>query len=220
MSTEQSTPGTPGIMDRLRTETRPQHDKAEESGFGVAVMSQTLSRSAYCVHIAAHRVVLAAIESAHAQSESPRIQALWYDGLKKVPLLDNDLAALSCDESVMPAETREAVDRFCAMVERRRIEEPESLPGVLYVLEGSTMGGSIMKMKLAESLGLSEGNGLDYYSVYGNDVRKHFMDFKDRMGRAYDGSGFEDVIVEAGCETFELIGDVFRSIPLEREQTA
>ena len=75
-------------------------------------------------------------------------------------------------------------------------------------------------MKLAESLGLSEGNGLDYYSVYGNDVRKHFMDFKDRMGRAYDGSGFEDVIVEAGCETFELIGDVFRSIPLEREQSA
>ena len=210
----------PGIMDRLRTETRPQHDKAEESGFGVAVMSQTLSRGAYCVHIAAHHAILSAIETAHTTSASPRIQSLWHDGLKKVPLLENDLTALGCDETIMPAQTREAVDRFCSMVERRRLDAPESLPGVLYVLEGSTMGGSIMKMKLAESLGLSAGNGLDYYSVYGNDVRKHFMDFRERMGTAFDGSGFEDSIVEAGCETFELIGDVFRSIPLETEQPA
>jgi hypothetical protein len=46
------------------------------------------------------------------------------------------------------------------------------------------------------------------------------MDFRERMGTAFDGSGFEDSIVEAGCETFELIGDVFRSIPLETEQPA
>ena len=217
MSTESA---VPGIMERLRTETRPQHDKAEESGFGVAVMSKTLPRSAYCIHIAAHRAILEAIETAHAVNESPRIQAVWHEGLKKVPLLDNDLRALGCDSEVMPAMTCEAVDRFCGMVERRAAEEPESLPGVLYVLEGSTMGGSIMKMKLAESLGLSEGNGLDYYSVYGNEVRKHFMDFKERMGRAYDGSCYEDMIVEAGRETFDLIGNVFRSIPLELEQPA
>ena len=42
-----------GIMDRLRTETRPHHDRAEESEFGTSMMAKQLPLSAYKIHIAA-----------------------------------------------------------------------------------------------------------------------------------------------------------------------
>ena len=203
-----------GIMDRLRTETRPHHDRAEQSEFGSSMMAKTLSLSAYKIHIAAHREVLRSIEDAHESSDSPRIGEVWHDGLKKVPLLDADLDALGHSTGEMPAEVREAVDRFVSMVERRASEKHESLPGVLYVLEGSTMGGTILRKMIADSLDLTEGKGLDYYSVYGNDVRKHFMDFKERMTRAYEGTEHGDDLVDAAKETFDLVGDVMRSIPL------
>ncbi|MCH2161136.1 MAG: biliverdin-producing heme oxygenase [Phycisphaerales bacterium] len=202
-------------MDRLKTETRPHHDQAEGGGFGTAMMSMTLPLSTYKVHIAAHREIHRAIEDAHSESASELIGRVWHDGLRKVPLLDRDLEALNHGVDEMPEEVQETVGRFRAMVERRAAEDHESLAGVLYVLEGSTMGGTILRKKIAEGLGLSAGAGLDYYSVYGNDVMKHFMDFKGRMIEAYDGSEHEDAIVEAAKETFDLVGEVLRSIPLE-----
>ena len=207
--------GTQSVMDRLREETRPDHEKAEASDFGTAVMSKSISLEAYTIHIAAHYEVLRAIEEVHAASDSERIAMVWHDGLSKAPLLEEDLRFLAFDAAQMPVETAEAVNRFVAMVQRRNVEAHESLPGVLYVLEGSTMGGSILRKMIAEALGFSSDHGLNYYSVYGNDVRKHFMDFKSRMSAAYDGSGHEDALVEAAKETFDLIGEVFRSIPLE-----
>ena len=102
------------------------------------------------------------------------------------------------------------------MIKRRNAEDQDSLAGVLYVLEGSTMGGSILRKMITDALGFTGDNGLHYYSVYGNEVRKHFMDFKSRMSEAYDGSGIEDALVEAAKETFDLVGAIFRSIPLEK----
>ena len=136
-----------------------------------------------------------------------------------MPLLDQDLDALDYGVHELPAQVRETVDRFQSMVERRSAQDHESLTGVLYVLEGSTMGGTILRRKITEGLGLSAGMGLDYYSVYGNQVLKHFKDFKARMTDTYDGSGHEDSIVEAAKETFDLVGDVLRSIPLDHAST-
>ena len=203
------------IMDRLKTETRSHHDRAEGAGFGTAMMSMTLSLSAYKVHIAAHREIHRFMEDAHADSPSDRIGTVWHDGLRKVPLLDQDLEALGYGPHELPEEVQATVNRFKEMIDRRAAEDHESLTGVLYVLEGSTMGGTILRKKIAEGLGLAAGAGLDYYSVYGNEVMKHFMDFKARMTEAYDGTEHEDAIVEAAKETFDLVGEVLRSIPLE-----
>ena len=205
-----------GVMDRLRGETREHHERAERSAFGAAVMAKEITLSAYQIHLAAHLKIHRVLEETLASSESPGIVSVWHDGLRKVPLLEQDLADLGIDETdVLPPETVEAVGAFAAMVQRLNDQEPESLCGVLYVLEGSTMGGSILRKMIAEALGFTSGHGLNYYSVYGNEVRKHFMDFKSRMSEAYDGSGQEDRLVAAAQETFDLVGDVFRSIPLE-----
>ena len=47
-----------GIMDRLKTETRSNHDQAEQNGFGVRVMDGGLTIELYVEHLAAWHEML------------------------------------------------------------------------------------------------------------------------------------------------------------------
>ncbi|MEC7351659.1 MAG: biliverdin-producing heme oxygenase, partial [Planctomycetota bacterium] len=105
-----------------------------------------------------------------------------------------------------------AVGDFKGMVDEYAGDDPASLLGVLYVLEGSTMGGSMMKPRIAKQLGLTSGSGLNYYGCYGHQVRARFDDFKSRMGTAVDGSGAEPRVLEAARNTFDRVGAVLRAI--------
>ena len=110
-------------MDRLKSETRPHHDRAEGAGFGSAMMSMTLPLNAYKVHIAAHREVHRVIEDAHIRSSSDRIEKVWHEGLRKVPLLDSDLLALDFEVTEMPVEVQAAV-----LQQRRTVSVSRCLP--------------------------------------------------------------------------------------------
>ena len=73
-----------GIMDRLRTETRPHHDKAERNGFGVMVMEGGLHLSPYVEHLAAWKKILSHLESALRSCDDEIVSQTWHEGLAKV----------------------------------------------------------------------------------------------------------------------------------------
>jgi heme oxygenase len=75
------------------------------------------------------------------------------------------------------------------------------------------MGGSVMKSRIATQLSLTvDEPGLLYYGCYGTQVGVHFKEFRLRMGGSVDGSGSEELILEAAGRTFELVGDILRAI--------
>ena len=202
-----------GIMDRLRTETRPHHDKAEQNGFGVMVMEGGLQMSPYVEHLAAWKDILSHLESALRSCDDEVVSQTWHEGLVKEALLQQDLEQLAPDGPVLSEATSEAVRAFTDYVDHLAKETPRGLLGVLYVLEGSTMGGSVMKSRIASQLNLTvDEPGLLYYGCYGNQVGVHFKEFRVRMGGAVDGSGSEDLILEAAGRTFDLVGDILRAI--------
>ena len=203
---------SPCVMDRLRSETRPHHDRAEQSGFGSLVMEGGLTKDLYVVHLAAWRRILAQLEQALRCSDDEVIRAVWDEDLAKVPLLDRDLDALSPGGVTWTDGTAKAVGSFNAMVDRLEREEPRSLLGVVYVLEGSTMGGSVMKPRIAGQLGLEGDHGLAYYGCYGTNVGPHFKAFRSSMADAANGTGAEDRIVEAGKATFDGVSEILRTI--------
>ncbi|MBB47188.1 MAG: hypothetical protein CMJ33_01255 [Phycisphaerae bacterium] len=202
-----------GIMDRLRTETRPHHDKAERNGFGVMVMEGGLQLSPYVEHLAAWKRILSHLESALRSCDDEIVSQTWHEGLVKEALLHQDLEQLAPDGPVLSDATSKSVHAFTDYVDHLTKETPRGLLGVLYVLEGSTMGGSVMKSRIASQLSLTiDEPGLLYYGCYGNKVGLHFKEFRLRMGGAVDGSGSEDLILEAAGRTFELVGDILRAI--------
>ena len=208
----QDTVSPSGIMDRLKTETRSNHDEAERNGFGVRVMEGGLTIELYVEHLAAWHQMLSHLEQTLRESSHPMIASVWHEGLAKQELLTRDLDHFDSDPTSLDPSVSSAVGDFKGMVDEYAGDDPASLLGVLYVLEGSTMGGSMMKPRIAKQLGLTSGSGLNYYGCYGHQVRVRFDDFKSRMGTAVDGSGAEPRVLEAARNTFDRVGAVLRAI--------
>jgi heme oxygenase len=202
-----------GIMDRLRSETRPHHDKAEQNGFGVMVMEGGLQMPHYVEHLAAWQSILCHLEGALRSCDDEVVSETWHEGLVKEEILSRDLEQLAPEGVSLSEETKQAVQAFSEYVDHLTKETPRGLLGVLYVLEGSTMGGSVMKSRIANQLQLTvEEPGLLYYGCYGNHVGAQFKKFRVRMGGAVDGSGSEELILIAAGRTFDLVGDILRAI--------
>ena len=200
------------VMDRLRSETRPHHDRAEQSGFGSLVMEGGLQMGHYVQHLIAWRRILSHLETALRRSSDQVVQAVWHEGLAKAPVLDADIDALSPGGLHWNDPTAKAVASFLSMIDDLEENDPKSLLGVLYVLEGSTMGGSVMKPRIAEQLELESDEGLSYYGVYGKEVGVRFKAFRSTMAESANGSGAEDRIIEAAKATFDGVSDILFSI--------
>jgi heme oxygenase len=200
------------LMMRLRTETRSHHDRAEEGGFGTLVMEGGLQMAHYLPHLVAWRRIHAQMEHHLRTSTDPTVQAVWSESLAKAPILEADIDALSPGGIQLDDTTAAAVLAGLAMIDTVAVEHPASLLGVLYVLEGSTLGGTMMKPRIAEQLGLTSGAGLTYYGVYGKEVRAKFGEFRQAMSDAANDTEHEDRIIEAAKMTFDRLGAILTAI--------
>jgi heme oxygenase len=203
---------TPPIMDRLRAETRDAHDATEAIPFSQAMLERTLPLEAYVGQLAAYRAVHQALDHALASSEDPSTKAVWRDDLAKAPLLDRDLTHFAhvdlagCDLALHAAE------RFAAAIDERAARDPIALLGYLYVLEGSTLGATVLRVHIAAAYGLQGEAGLAYYSPYGNAVMPHWKQFKERMNALLLSVDEQERILAAAREAFGFIGEILKAI--------
>ena len=137
-------PDVEPVMSRLRDQTRPQHEAAE------AVLAHLMDSPS----LRGYRIVLERWYGFYAVLE-PRLDA-WHrrTGLldreprRRLPLLAADLDALGCGQAALPGLPR------CPDVPPIRTTA-DGL-GALYVVEGSTLGGRLLRARLLEA-GLPPG---------------------------------------------------------------
>ena len=136
MSGERTTLQTP-IGARLRAETRHQH----------AAVESTLAFLVPDVRPAAYRAFLARWHGFHRVAE-PRLDAwhvrarlLDWPPRRKLRLLEDDLRALGVG--------REQVRRLPVCPDVPAVGGTATALGVLYVVEGSTLGGAVLRRRLA-----------------------------------------------------------------------
>lgn len=112
---------------------------------------------------------------------------------------------LEADAKVLGLEKPEAFEN---------LPDVSSLPkafGSLYVVEGSTLGGSVIARHLNQHLGLTQENGGSFYASYGPLIGPMWKQFGEAI-TAYAGDGSnDDEIVAAAVETFDSINALFKS---------
>ncbi len=199
------------IMARLRAETRPQHEATEAIPFSAAIVAGSLPLASYAAQLAAYVPVHEALERALARGGHPAVPRVWDPSMRRVDLLHADLLALGFSEASMPESTRAASHAFATWIERVARTAPVALLGVLYVLEGSTLGGALLRKHLAATFSLTDA-GLRYYSPYGNHPKPHWVAFSTRVNELDLTESEADAIVEAARETFDRIGRILVSI--------
>ena len=82
--------------------------------------------------------------------------------------------------------------------------------GVLYVMEGSTLGGTLIFRNLKEVLGVSETSGASFFYGYGNETGLRWKMFQQAVigfGNQYHA---QEEVIETAKETFTKLNIWFR----------
>jgi len=183
---------------RLREETRLQHDRIEANPRFKRLMAPDLSREEYRALVARlygfHLVAEAAVAGA-ARMLPPELSL--GRRLRRTSLLAADLAALGLSEAAV------AVLPLCTMRPCRRAEEAW---GVLYLLEGSSLGGQVIARHLAVTLGLTATTGASGMAPYGAETGELWRAFKQALDTAaVDGTLDQDLVISAAQEGFAAL---------------
>jgi heme oxygenase len=143
---------------RLRDATQPHHQRLESR---IDILGRIGAP-------AARRALVARFHALHAAAEAGMapfltdVDGLDFEARRRAPRLARDLAALGG----RPASQAEASIEVCGVAEAL---------GLMYVLEGSTLGGRVIR-KQVEGAG-GDMRGLSFLDPYGPQVGERWRDF-------------------------------------------
>lgn len=112
----------------------------------------------------------------------------------KTPTLLNDLYALGLSETTVKALPR--------CTDLPTLETPAACLGALYVLEGATLGGQVLRREMAQRLGIDARNGGAFLDIYGAETGRRWKDFLDYLGRMPLDAHARQHAVDAARSTF------------------
>ncbi|PNG45595.1 heme oxygenase [Pseudomonas asplenii] len=112
----------------------------------------------------------------------------------KTPILLADLLALGVSaaalQSLPQCEQLPLIDSSAACL------------GVLYVLEGATLGGQILRREISSRLGLEANNGAAFLDIYGAATGRRWRDFIEYLGSRPMSAAERAAVVTAAQTTF------------------
>ena len=206
------------LMNRLRQETKAYHAKLESLPYFIALTDHRLPVECYVNQLRALSVIHGVFENEIAASHHSLVMAIWDEGLRKLPLLEADLKLFN--PRFMP-DANLSIQYALSITEKiriRQIENPVTLIGYLYVLEGSTLGNSMHRPDITAAYHLDESSGCSYYSSYGPDVRTHWNHFSQKVNHILDDPALHDPIIQAAHEAFFGLESLYMALfPLQEK---
>lgn len=182
------------LRERLRAETRPQHDALERA---VGIEHRITSRERYADHLVRLWRLHQAVELALQGLDFSRL-GFSYPHPYRSLLLERDLAALGVGEASL---------RGLDLPETPPLETLPAGLGCLYVVEGSAKGARTLLPKINASLGLDAQAGASYFYGFGRETGALWRALTAAIN-AIDGSSADgDRAVRAAEDTFALFRD-------------
>lgn len=179
-------------MQLLRDATRLVHSRIEGL---LPVLEPGLTRARYRRVIEAFYGFHAPLEASLMRAAAGEGAALTLDLRTKLPLLIADLRALG----VTTAE----IEALPHCRNLPAIHSPSHAIGILYVIEGSTLGGQIIRKHLRAALGIDGSTGTAYFTGYGPETRSMWTGFCDHVNGS---STLEiDAAIDAAADTFQSL---------------
>lgn len=156
---------------RLREAVAASHDAIERTPLAVAMQAGTLTRADYARLVQQTWRLHAAVEPAiaHGAESFLPLRGLYTPDCARRDALAADLRALDASPQVPP---HAGIVAIVARTQRQSWHAPWALAGLLYVLEGSRLGSTVLARTLARGWNVpaQPGVGLDYH-LHGLDGR-------------------------------------------------
>lgn len=183
---------TDGILDRLRGETRHEHDAIEAV---LDIMTPGLSIAAYRQQLSRFYGFYQPLEASLASLADWSRVGLDLDVRRKSELLVADLDHLGVDAAgtlpvchALPPLTSVAAGLGC-----------------LYVLEGATLGGQLISRHVKQTLNLDGLQGARFFNCYGDRTGTMWKTFRAALVAFALTPAVEDELVASATATFKTL---------------
>lgn len=187
------------FMTRLREATRPEHLALETLPLSGALINPSVTRHEYGRYLQSMVPVVSIIED----DIYPIVSKIFPDlaQRRKLPFLIDDLTFLQLPVN----QLRLAINK-----ERLITTSVPHAIGIVYVLEGSTLGGRIIVKNIQSALGLDKNQGASYFTGFGEQTGRLWKSFLDALTRYEITSGNGEAIMEGARQAFQVIHDQIR----------
>lgn len=191
------------ILEKLRAETRADHDELEAIGLSEKIMNGTLTPDEYKklvrVHYLVHRSLEKQLEKQNVQQYFPELR---YEERKKLPLIRKDIAELGMDETDLQRESPAG--------DLPDPEVPYGLLGTMYVMEGATLGGMVIVKSLRKNDHLKEIDTFHYFGCYGGETGTQWKQFLEVLKLEGNKPEAREQVVSAAKQTYQFFRSNFQ----------
>jgi heme oxygenase len=180
------------IRDRLKAETATQHQNLEDA---MNLLREDYTIGEYGALIQAFYGFYKPFEDAvSAQADKLPAALEWPKRLKSHQLAE-DIEKLG-----LPLPTR-----LAGPSDLPALDTPAQILGVLYVIEGSTLGGMVISRHFKKILDLDATNGAAFYVGYGPETVPFWKGFLAILESEVTAPADQDACVKAAADTFDLM---------------
>ncbi len=179
------------IAERLRRETRAEHDAAEQS---LDLFGQTSTWQGYVALVRKLYGFFQPMEERLHQEFGTTWNELNLIPRRKVPWLEQDLRWLG-----IAPESFLSIPRCTHCLE---FDTESDVAGYLYVTEGATLGGKFILKHVESSLGIHATHGGVYFNSYGEETGPMWRALRDALEWYVAGGGDPDEVVKSAKQTF------------------
>jgi heme oxygenase len=186
------------IADLLRTETAANHKTLESLMFVNEIMNNSLSIDQYKKLLTVNYIIHQKLENTLANMLDADIAVrLEMNGRLKLSALEQDLNYWNIDSLTLPG-----LD-FELFVPQKNTAE---VLGALYVLEGATLGGNVIKRHILANPNFKDHeSGLNYYGIYGETLSTKWKEFVSVLNECVVEADYEGCINSANLTFNNLI---------------
>ncbi|EMR03376.1 biliverdin-producing heme oxygenase [Cesiribacter andamanensis] len=194
----------PDILDRLRAETRPQHDRLEEVAASDKLASGSLTPEEYTRLLEANYI-------AHRRLEGAIRQVAGMDSLvadrQKQALLEQDLRQAGIDPEAVWEKRKD-------LLPHAELQGSHQALGAQYVMEGATLGGVVILKALHQHPQLQSYQPFHYYGCYGGDTGRQWSGFKQLLRQQVQDTAQENAVLEGCRRAYALFEKAFLAVQM------
>jgi len=190
MQTQSENIQTLTFLERLRAETAESHKNLEKLPLSMSIMSPTVTAEAYALYLNRMHDVVRETE----ETIFPLLKNVFQDleERRKLQLINADLAFLNAPKTDFKSPFASANITIGFAI------------GILYVVEGSSLGGRFILKNLQTALGYEE-TGVSYFNGYGNKTGSSWKNFLNDLTAYEEQNNASEAIISGADVAFQAI---------------
>ena len=200
------------LMNRLKQETEALHRRLEKSPFINALSDGTLPLASYVNQLRAFATAFGTLEHESTNIQEPYIRAVLGAGESRFSHLLSDLACFG--ETMIPEiiNVKRHADAMASRIRLRGIEDPVSLTGYVYVLQGTILGNRVHLPDIQRTFKVGPANGAAFYAGYGDKTDECWAVFATLINSFDAGDEMAGRVLTSAREAFAFLEEIHTAL--------